>query len=184
MEPTVIQISDIQGVIGIIVFVATAGIAWGTLKNSVKDIDTSLKEMKPDLKNIRERFVVVEDRVKTLWKDEVAPAHSPRKLNDRGNTILSGSGIKEIVEEKKNDFLSLIKQKSIKNPYDAEQCILQIVNELKNDSIVVEKLKAGAFAVGADIDTILLVGGLHLRDLIFPDLGFSIEEIDHTKPKI
>ncbi len=140
-----------------------------------------LDTLEIDVKSIRDRFIVVEDRVRTLWKDEVAPAHSPRRLNERGNNILNGSGIKEIIEAKKVDFLTTLKEKDLKNPYDAEQCTLQVVNDLKKDNAIVDKLKVGAFSVGADIDTVLLVGGLYLRDLIFPDLGFSLEDLD--KPK-
>jgi len=134
-----------------------------------------------DIKSIRDRFIVVEERVKTLWKDEVAPAHSPRRLNERGTNILNGSGVKDIIDEKKNGLLAVLKEKKLKNPYDAEQCILQVVSDFKKDNDVVEKLKIGAFSVGADIDTVLLVGGLYLRDLIFPDLGFSTDQIDQYK---
>lgn len=134
-----------------------------------------------DVKSIRDRFIVVEERVKTLWKDEVAPANSPRQLNERGENILKGSGIKEIVESMKNEFLVILKEKNLKNPYDAEQYTLQVVNDLKKDNVIVEKLKSGAFSVGADIDTVLFVGGMHLRDLIFPDLGYSLDDLD--KPR-
>jgi hypothetical protein len=137
-----------------------------------------LDTLEVDVKSIRDRFIVVEERVKTLWKDEVAPAHSPRKLNERGNAILHGSGIKNIIEERKDYFLAILQKQNPKNPYDAEQYILQVVNDLKNDTVLIEKLKTGAFSVGADIDTVLLVGGLHLRDLIFSSLGFSLQELD------
>jgi len=140
-----------------------------------------LETVEIDIKSIRDRFIVVEERVKTLWKDEVAPAHSPRRLNPRGTNILNGSGVKDIIDEKKNGLLTVLKEKNLKNPYDAEQCILQVVSDFKQDNDVVDKLKTGAFSVGADIDTVLLVGGLYLRDLIFTDLGFSIDQIDQYK---
>ena len=140
-----------------------------------------LDSVERTVESIRDRFIIVEERVKTLWKDEVATAHSPRRLNERGNNILGGSGIKEIIEAKKDGFLTILKTMGLKNPYEAEQCTLQIVNELKKDTDIVEKLKTGAFSVEADIDTVLLVGGLHLRDLIFPELGFSLDDLD--KPK-
>ena len=146
-------------------------------------VEKTVENMERTIENIRDRFIIVEERVKTLWKDEVAPAGSPRQLNGRGNNILNGSGIKEIIEARKEDFVAKLKAKELNNPYDAEQSTLQIVNELKNDADVVEKLKNGAFFVGADIDTVLLVGGLHLRDLIFSELGFDLGDLDKPKPK-
>ena len=116
-----------------------------------------------------------------LAADEVAPAHSPRKLNARGEKVLSGSGIKEIIDENKSGLLALVKEKNVNNPYDAEQYVLQVVSELKKDTLIIERLKKGAFSVGADIDTVLFVGGIYLRDLIFPELGFFVTDLD--KPK-
>lgn len=178
----IIQIGFIETLMMIAALFIGIGISWGTLKTKIEHIaDTLENNVGPDLKNIRERFIIVEDRVKTLWKDEVAPAHSPRRLNERGNNILNNSGIKTIIDEKKNDFLIIIKAKKMTNPYDAEQCVLQVVNDLKRDLPIIDRLKNGAFSVGADIDTVLLVGGLYLRDLIFPDLGFSVDQIDQHK---
>ena len=124
----------------------------------------------------------IKPKVDILWKDKYAPAHSPRKLNERGEKILHDSGIKEIIEEKKDKLFELVKEKDAKNAYDAEQAVLSIVEKLpEHCPDVIEKLKTGAFKTGANIDTVLLVGGLLLRDLIFPMLGFSVEEIDKHK---
>ncbi|MDP1760191.1 MAG: hypothetical protein Q8L01_01920 [Candidatus Woesebacteria bacterium] len=182
MTTTILQIGLWQSILGVAVILIGGGIAWGALRSNVSTIKKLLdEEIKPDLKNVRERFVVIEDRVKNWGKDEVAPAHSPRQLNERGKNILSESGIKKIIDEKKNELFNLIRGKNKTNPYDTEQSVLQVVSELKNDPMIVEKLKTGAFAVGTDIDTVLLVGGFYLRDLIFPELGFSITDLD--KPK-
>ena len=187
METTsVIQIGAVQGIIGIVTFFVVLGIAWGTLKNSVKNIGVNLNEMKPDLKDVRERFMVIEDRVETLWKDKLAPANSPRQLNDKGNSILNNSGIKEIIDEKKLILLKLVKDKNAKNAYDAEITIEEAMRELPTHfPDIVEKLKEGAFKVGADIGGLLFVGSIYLRNQIFHDLGFSLDDLDkHKTPQI
>jgi len=138
-----------------------------------------LDDVEKTVKSMYERFIKVEERVDTLWKDEVAPAHSPRKLNDYGNRILTESGIKEIINEKKEKLLGLVREKDAKNAYDAERAVLSVVEHLpEHCPDVVERLKAGAYKTGASVATVLLVGGLYLRDLIFSELGFSPEEID------
>jgi hypothetical protein len=121
-------------------------------------------------------------KVDILWQDKVAPAHSPRQLNERGSDILANSGIKEIIDEKKDILLDIAKKKSLKNPYDTEQAIHQIMNELPSHCPdIIDKLKNGAFTTGVDIGTVLFVGGIYLRNMIFPELGFSINDLD--KPK-
>lgn len=181
--PQVIQISTIQSIIGIVAILIVVGGAWGTLRTLVKGVKDDLdKEIKPDLKNIRERFGKVEDRVETLWQDKFAPAHSPRQLNELGKKILNESGIKKIIEDKKDSLLVEIIDKKPTNAYDAEQAILSVVAELpKYFPNILDQLKQGAFNVGQNLDTVLLVGGLHLRDLVFNELGFSLNDLD--KPK-
>lgn len=137
-----------------------------------------------DLTGVRDRFAVVESRVGDMWADRAAPAHSPRKLNAYGIKILNESGIKEIIDEKKSTLLDIVKKKDIKNAYDAEQAVLLTVEKLpEHCPDIVDKLKNGAFKTGANLDTVLLVGGIYLRDLIFPDLGFSVDEIDKIAQK-
>lgn len=185
MENTsVIQIGTLQVVIGVIVFLVGIGIAWGTLKTLVAGMKKTLdEEIKPDLKDIRERFSATAGKVDTLWKDRYAPANSPRQLNDRGKEILNNSGIKELIEQKQNDLLEKLKIQETKNPYDAEKEILNLVVGLPSlypDTL--EQLKTGAFKTGVDINTLLLVGSYHLRDLIFEQLGFKLEDLDKPKP--
>lgn len=128
---------------------------------------------------MRERFLVVEDRVETIWKNRLAPGFSPRQLNDLGKEILNKSGIKEIVEEKKSILTELVKKKNPSNAYDAEKAISEIMSELpRHCPDVIEKLKQGAFESGVEISEILLVGSIHFRNLIFPELGFKLEELD------
>lgn len=178
---SVIQIGTVQAALGVAVVLIGMGVAWGTLKTLVSSIKKTLdEEIKPDLKNVRERFMIVEDRVETIWQERVLIAHSPRKLTTRGNQILNESGIKEIIDSNKAKLFEVVKERRVTNAYDAEQTILEVVRELPQH-VEIGGLKDNAFKVGTDIDTILLVGGIYLRDLIFPDLGFSLDDIDKTK---
>ncbi len=181
--PTKIELGTIPTIISMLSVFVVIGIAWGTLKTLVKEIKETLNnEIKPDLKEVRERFIIVEERVDTIWKDRLAPARSPRQLNDMGQNILTGSGIKEIVDTRKEQLLELVKAKNITNAYDAEEAVLSVVIELpERYPDMMEKLKTGAFRVGADVDAVLFVGGIYLRNEIFSKLGFSLEDLD--KPK-
>src|SRR3989338_6997863 len=178
-----IQIGGTAALLGSAAVLISVGVAWGTLKTLVSGVKNTLdKEVAPDLKNIRERFGIVEDRVETLWKDKLAPANSPRQLNEKGSNILVGSGIKEIVDEKKEKLLELVRAKNVKNAYDAEEAIEQVMMELPDHCPdIVDRLKSGAFKVGADIGGLLFVGSIYLRNQIFVDLGFSLDDLDRPK---
>lgn len=73
---------DIVAVIQIVITLIAVGVAWGSLRTAVRNIQKTLDEdIKPDLKNIRERFIVAEDRVDMLWKER--PAATGRRSTAR-----------------------------------------------------------------------------------------------------
>lgn len=150
------------GIVGVLLVMAWRGSSRFTA------LETSMDWVKKSIDNLN----------KLIKKDEVAPANSPRKLNDRGIKILNESGVKEFVDEKRTELTAKIREHTFTNPYDAEKCILEVMQEVpKFYPDTLESIKTGAFRVGADIDTVLLVGGFYLRDLIFPELGFSVDDI-------
>ena len=183
-EPkSVIEIGTLESILGIIVILISVGIAWGKIKTIIEEIKGTLDtKIEPDLKNVRERFGIVESKVESLWKDKYAPGSSPRQLNERGTSILEESGIKEIIDKNKAKLLKAVKDKNMKNAYDAENAIFSVMQELsKHCPDVEDKLKEGAFRSGADFDGVLFVGAIYLRDLIFEDLGFKLNELDKSE---
>ncbi|MGC8624511.1 MAG: hypothetical protein ACP5VQ_04535 [Phycisphaerae bacterium] len=175
------SIESIITVVGIPAIVA-ALIYIGRKLEVLDALKLKLDAVEKKVDGIFERFIKVEERVNTLWKDDVAPSHSPRQLNERGLNILNQSGIKQIIEARKQTLLNAVKALNPTNAYDAEQAALDVVSDLpKHCPDVIPQLKDGAFKAGQGIETVLLVGGFYLRDLIFPELGFSTTDLD--KPK-
>ena len=107
-----ITINSVQGIIAITAPVVVIGVAWGAIRNDVSHIDRTLHdEIKPDLKNLRERFAVVETKVDVLWKYSSAPISSPRQLNERGHRVLAESGIDKIIDARKDMIIQEIKSR-------------------------------------------------------------------------
>jgi len=176
--PPTIQIGTVESFIAVIVFVFGVGVAWATIKSSVANLDKTINgEIKPVLTDLRDRFAVVEDRVESLWKDKVVEARSPRCLNDRGLEILQKSGIKEIVDENRSDLEARLRAQSPTTSYDAERAAILVIMDLPERSPdILARLKNGAFNVGAELNTVLLVGGMYLRDEILPNLALDNAE--------
>ena len=160
-----------------------SAILLGNTREVIARIDERTNRMLEDLKDIKPKVDDMSPKVDLLWKDKLAPVSSPRQLNERGNTILEKSGIKEIIEEKKSNLLKIVEEKGDKNAYDAEATILSVVNNLPTHCPdVVDRLKTGAFNTGAGMSDLLLVGGIYLRNLIIEDLGFKMDDLDKPKP--
>jgi len=159
-----------------------SAIFLGNTRELIARINERTNFIANDLKDIKPKIDDIFPKVDILWKDKIAPSHSPRQLNDRGKSILEKSGIKEIVDTKKGKLLQIVKEKGATNPYDAERIIFSIMADLPaHCPDIMDRLKTGAFNSGESIETILFAGGIYLRNIIFPDLGFEIEELD--KPK-
>jgi len=159
----------------VVFFFALLGIIW----KGKEEIQKTIKE---SIGDFRDRFISMESKMEILWKDEIAPSNSPRQLNNRGRNILNESGIKEIIDEKKSELLRLVKEKNPDNPYDANVVIEDIMNDLpKHYPEILANLKDGAFNTGSDISSILFAGSIYLRNEIFSDLGFSIDDLDAPK---
>ncbi len=142
-----------------------------------------LKRIFEKTENIGNDIAEIKPKVDILWKDKYAPALSPRQLNENGRNILNESGIKEIVDSYKDKLLVEVQRLNPPTAYDAEQAISSVVNDLPTSyPESVGKLKDGAFRMGQNIDALLLVGSIYLRDLIFEKLGFSLTDLD--KPKL
>jgi hypothetical protein len=134
-----------------------------------KDLDS----VKNDLKDVKSKVDDISPKMEILWNDEIAPAHSRRILNEYGEKVLRGSGIKDIIDKKRAELFKLVAEKGSKNIYDVEEDILTVAKQLpERYPEIVDMLKTGAFNTGADLNVVLYAGGIYLWDLILPDLGF------------
>lgn len=155
----------------VIIGLLTATIAWflKRIMDSTDKMASDVSDMKP--------------KVNLLWIEVFSKSQSPRQLNERGTEVLNQSGIKEIVEQQKEKLLEVVRNRNPKNPYDAERLIMRVMANLpEHCPELVDKLKQGAFETGATVDVLLFVGGLYLRNLIFPSLGFSLDDLDKPSP--
>jgi hypothetical protein len=118
-----------------------------------------------DLENVRKKFSIVESKVDDLWADRIAPARSPRMLNEKGSHIVEKSDIIAILEAKESAILAIISKKQPQTAYDAEREIISTILDFETlfpESI--PALKKGAYASGEDIEAVLYAGAIAIRD--------------------
>mgnify|MGYP001575134040 CR=1 FL=1 len=86
--PTKIEIGAFESLLGIVILLVGIGIAWGSLRTLVKNIKETLdKEIKPPLKKLNDRFMVVEDRVETMWKQRAKKTYPISQLGRKAQNI-------------------------------------------------------------------------------------------------
>lgn len=81
------------------------------------------------------------------------------------------------MDQKLPELLEAIKSKQPQNAYQVQEFAREAMSQLKNDQVLLPQLQQGAFSTGADVDAVLLVGSIYLRDLALPKLNFKLEDI-------
>jgi|GEM_PF-2035773 len=168
-------------------------IIWRTGRISMKfeNIVTDVGLLKTDIKKVLgwESTIINTER---LFSDaaiasilgSVTESKSPVTLNEKGIKILEDSGIRESVEARKDEILEYVKSKDYSNPYRVQESIKKYILSWENDDTIA-KLETGAYETGFDLITVLLVGAIHIRDVILKELEMDIKDIDkHHDPNL
>ena len=154
--------------------------------NEVKEKINVLERMELAVHHIKERVdsipalvgdvATITKRVDTLWERAFALSHSPRQLSPLGERVLKSSGIAKIVDDRFDQIVTKVREINPPNAFQAEQTVIDAVSDLRNDPALTGALENGAFQSGVDIDSVLLVGGIYIRDRILGALGLSTED--------
>lgn len=183
--PRVIQVTTMQAILGIVVVIFGMGIAWGTLKNSVKNVSDSVKEIKDDIKNnistdlkdVRERFAALEGRTAGLFD-----SHSPISLTDKGNEYLQASGLKEYIDSQVDVLIAACSQQgNLATPYDVQSSVFDFFEDFRFPEEEANKFKTYAFNQGISMDAFKRIGAIYFRDICLEAQGFKAEDLDNPK---
>jgi len=150
----------------------------GGLFERVDNIKDTIDEMKPDVKMIP----VIKEKIDVLWATRFTTPGSPLVLTDKGKKVLKDSKIEKFTNEYFNEILEQVKKKNYQNAYQAQEALISIVREYKNKHDCKNKLENAAFIAGVDVDSVLLVAAINIRNRIIKELHFKIDDIDKYDP--
>lgn len=158
----------IGGIVALLYFVFKPGI-WVRGVNDIKEDVVILKEdvkgLKEDVKGLK---VKVDKILKYLLKDEATIlSDSPLRLSEREEKISVRLDARSMVREHAKALLSQAKGKS---KFDIQQLSMDFIDEnYKQDPN--QAIKACAYDHGIDIDQVLAVLAIELRDELFRLIG-------------
>ena len=125
----------------------------------------------------------IRTKMEVLWQSHLTRSNSPMQLNDVGEKILKDSHINKFVDEYFDEIYNSVKNRNPANAYQAQQITIEEVRLYKENKECIESLEQKAFNAGSDIDTILFVAAIYIRDKIIGMLDFRNEDIDKHDPK-
>lgn len=183
----------IETIISVLIFLAALFSAWYSLKYKVENLDSNLKSFKDEIKDCIKSLTngtvkhdkqigIMTFKLNEIWKDRSAPAHSPRALNEFGKKILEDSGIKIEINKRLDEFYNAMVEKKPENAYQIQEYSEKLMYKLKNEPQLKSFLEDAAFKTGSEIDSVLFVGSIYLRDLLLEKFGYKGGDIDQHDP--
>lgn len=154
----------------------------GRYKQNVDDAKERITELEREVKALGKEIVACTTKLEGgKGKDAYTQRKSPVTLNEKGTTLLKRSGADKFVLDNLDELIAKIGEQSPKTAYDVQELSDKVIRDMMND-VRFNPLKNFAFVDGLEIDFVVLVASLYLRDLALAKLGFAYDDIDKTKP--
>lgn len=135
------------------------------LQKDMDEIKPKVNEMYPKVLEMFPKFMEMYPKVNVLWSQATSQHRSPLQPNEQGRYIMTKSRVNDLIDDRAKDLLKAIEDIKPTTAYDAQEAAKKVANTLKADPALVRTLKDAAYQAGTDIDSMLFVGSLHLRDL-------------------
>jgi hypothetical protein len=167
-------INTLVVIIGIPTIVNTLLSMGGKLK-TLSDIEEDIKtNIKPDLKDIREKFFAFEGKASGFFQTA-----SPIKLTPVGEGILNDSGLSIYLDKNKETIISSCdEERDMQTSYDVQEGVFEFFDRYEFPKETGDKLKTFAFNKGISMDFIRRVGAIYFRQFCLEKHGLKEEDLD------
>lgn len=104
---------------------------------------------------------------------------SPVGLTENGNKVLVDSGLKEYIDNKKEELLNACSiDHKFGTAYDVQVATFSYFEKIAFDLDFENKLKNYSFENGLDIDVLRRIGGIYFRDICLNKMKMDAKDID------
>jgi len=165
---TIVVLLGLPAIIASLIFI---GRKLQTLDSLKKEVDDNIR---PDLKDVRERFATLEGKSSALFQ-----THSPISLTPKGEQYLKESGLKVYIDEHQDDLMEECGlNKKMETPYDVQQVAFEFFSEHDFPQDVEDKVKTYAYEQGVSLEALRRTAGIYFRDLGLAASGFNSNDMD------
>lgn len=145
-----------------------------TLSGEVVQIKSINTDISKSIQDIDKRVSILEKT--TVNKEEYFKKMSPISLTEKGKLVLFESKGHDYIEKNKQALLKEIKSKNPKTAYDVQTYSEEVI-KTKSNLEAFNQIKNYAFIEGIELDIVIKIMGIHLRDFALSDNGFDIKQL-------
>ncbi len=106
---------------------------------------------------------------------------SPIALNEKGEKLLRESGGSDFLSQNFETLFEAVENKGPQTPYDVQEMSKEVLSAMR-DSERFNPLKDYAFKEGLELETLISVMGIALRDMILNKKHWKVEDVDKYDP--
>lgn len=143
-----------------------------SMDKRVTRLETIFERFQETLTQLQITMGQMQMKLEVMWQHHLSKSNSPKVLNEAGLKALEASKIGNFVNDQYAQILSEVRNLEPKNAYQGQEVLINVVNRFKHEAYCVDMLQEAAFASGYDIDSLLFVAALSIRDRVIADLGF------------
>jgi len=179
-QTTATIIISIAGiVISILASFIVATLKIGEYKNKVDQAIRDIGEIRKEEREIRDKVIACETSLKE--REPLTKRKSPVTLSDRGNHVLTESKGKDFVDSNYEELKLAVEKTNPQTSYDIQESSRQIMDNLRDDARI-NPIKEYLFKEGMELEDIIVVLGIYLRDKILKEKGIEAKDIDKYIP--
>ena len=153
----------------------------GGLTESVTSLEKSSDEVKFEIKEIRQEITgmkldvkKLQIKVDILWNNpSLAKFITQTEPNKAQLDALETSKIGKFVEDHYAEILSKVKSTEPHNANETQRLLVSVLNRLGQEPEYKSKLNEAARGTGYDVDSLLFVAALTIKDRVIVDCGFD-----------
>lgn len=136
-NPHVIQLTLVQGASAVGIVLIGIGVAWGSLKTSVKHIGEGVKKIEASVDKMKESMTShTADITGLKVHTKYGITNSPTVPSEEGSRLLAESGFDAQYPTLKDKLFKLIDDKKPRTLYDYEIEAFEALQELKDDPLI------------------------------------------------
>lgn len=106
---------------------------------------------------------------------------SPIKLTESGIKIVNSSGIKNFINDNRREITKRLNETNPKNAFQCQVSLFEVVKGLKDNIELLPVLEEISFKSGRDINTILYLGAIDIRDEVLRECKYDPSHIDEQE---
>lgn len=166
-----------SGIISTLVTLCIMFFSLGKYKEKVDRNDRNYDNLHQHFLEVITKLATIEGGLeRDRAKNPYIKSKSPLSLTETGKALLLDSKGKDFIDSKKEGFLKKIKLKNPKTAYDVQELSKKIIEgSIELDEF--NEIKEFAFRKGLNLEIIISVLAIYLRDFLLLKLGFKVEDI-------